>query len=97
LALDDVMRLGGAKPGDKTLVDSFVPFVEALEKASGEGAPIAAAWSAAADICEEAAQATAPMRPRLGRARPLADRSVGHPDAGATSLGMVAKTIAGLL
>jgi dihydroxyacetone kinase len=96
-ALDDVMRLGGARPGDKTLVDSFFPFVEALEKTSGDGAAIARAWSAAADICDEAARATAPMRPRLGRARPLADRSVGHPDAGATSLAMIAKTIAGLL
>jgi dihydroxyacetone kinase len=97
LALDDVMRLGGAKPGDKTLVDSFVPFVEALEKAAAEGTPVAAAWSKAADLCEEAARATAPLRPRLGRARPLADRSVGHPDAGATSLAMIAKTIGGLL
>jgi dihydroxyacetone kinase len=97
LALDDVMRLGGAKPGDKTLVDSFVPFVEALEKRVGEGAPVAMAWSKAAEVCEEAARATAPLRPQLGRARPLADRSVGHPDAGATSLGMIAKTIAGLL
>jgi dihydroxyacetone kinase len=74
-----------------------VPFVEALEKELGEGAPIAKAWSKAAEVCEEAARATAPLRPQLGRARPLADRSVGHPDAGATSLGMIAKTIAGLL
>ena len=97
LALDDVMRLGGAKPGDKTLVDAFVPFVGTLEKAVREGVPLAAAWSAASDVCDEAARATAPLRPRLGRARPLAERSVGHPDAGATSLAMIAKTIAGML
>lgn len=97
LALDDVMRLGGAKPGDKTLVDSFVPFVEALEKATGGGVPLPQAWSTASEVCENAARATAPLRPRLGRARPLADRSVGHPDAGATSLAMIAKTIAALL
>ena len=97
IALDDVMRLGGAKPGDKTLVDSFVPFVEALEKDAGGGAPLPQAWSGASLACEEAAQATAPLRPRLGRARPLADRSVGHPDAGATSLAMIARAIAGLL
>jgi dihydroxyacetone kinase len=94
LALDDVMRLGGAKPGDKTLVDSFVPFVEALEAAASAGAPLANAWSEAAEIAEQSALDTAPMRPRLGRARPLADRSVGHPDAGATSLAMIARTIA---
>ena len=89
-ALDDVMRLGGAKPGDKTLVDAFVPFVDALEKATGDGAPLATAWSVASEACYEAARATAPLRPRLGRARPLAERSVGHPDAGAISLAMIA-------
>ena len=96
-ALDDVMRLGGAKPGDKTLVDAFVPFVEALEKTAGDGASLATAWSVASEACYEAARATAPLRPRLGRARPLAERSVGHPDAGAISLAMIAKTIAGML
>ena len=94
LALDDVMRLGGAKPGDKTLVDAFVPFVEALEAGQAEGLPLKAAWQKASAICEEAAQATAPLVPRLGRARPLAERSVGHPDAGAVSLALIARTIA---
>jgi len=94
LALDDVMRLGGAKPGDKTLVDAFVPFVEALEAGHAEGLPLKAAWQKASAICEEAAQATAPLVPRLGRARPLAERSVGHPDAGAVSLALIARTIA---
>ncbi|MBX9458698.1 MAG: dihydroxyacetone kinase family protein [Rhizobium sp.] len=97
LALDDVMRLGGARPGDKTLVDSFAPFVEALETATADGAMLSRAWSSASEVSEAAAQATAPLRPRLGRARPLADRSVGHPDAGATSLALIARTIAGLL
>lgn len=34
------------------------------------------------------------MRPKVGRARPLAERSVGTPDAGATSLAMCARTVA---
>ena len=32
------------------------------------------------------------LTPRLGRARPLAERSIGHPDAGAISLAMCAET-----
>ncbi|MFT4160117.1 DAK2 domain-containing protein, partial [Shinella sp.] len=97
LALDDVMRLGGAKPGDKTLVDAFVPFVAALEAASMNGAPLKEAWEKAGIACEEAAQATAPLSPRLGRARPLAERSIGHPDAGAVSLALIARTISARL
>lgn len=97
LALDDVMRLGGAKPGDKTLVDAFVPFVAALETARADGLSLKDAWRKASVTCEEAAQATAPLSPRLGRARPLAERSIGHPDAGAVSLALVARTIASRL
>ncbi|GAA4173972.1 dihydroxyacetone kinase family protein [Shinella granuli] len=94
LALDDVMRLGGAKPGDKTLVDAFVPFVAALETASADGLSLKEAWRKASVTCEAAAAATAPLSPRLGRARPLAERSIGHPDAGAVSLALIARTIA---
>jgi dihydroxyacetone kinase len=96
-ALDDVMRLGGAKPGDKTLVDAFVPFVALLETAMRDGLSLKEAWQKASLGCEEAALATAPLSPRLGRARPLAARSIGHPDAGAVSLSLIAKTIAARL
>ncbi len=97
LALDDVMRLGGARPGDKTLVDAFVPFVAALETARKDGLSLKEAWHKASATCDEAAQATAPLTPRLGRARPLAERSIGHPDAGAVSLALIAKAIAARL
>ena len=49
---------------------------------------------AAADLATEAARATADLRPKVGRARPLAERSVGTPDAGATSPAMCARTVA---
>jgi len=93
-ALDAVTTLGRAKPGDKTLVDAFVPFVETLESEFAAGVPLADAWNKAADIAKAAAEATAPLAPKLGRARPLADKSIGHPDAGAISLALVAETIA---
>ena len=41
-----------------------------------------------------AAEATAPLSPRLGRARPLAARSVGTPDAGATSFALAVRAMA---
>ena len=42
---------------------------------------------------EQAAAATADLVPRIGRARPLAARSVGHPDAGATSLALLLRAV----
>ena len=91
---DALTRLGGAAPGDKTMLDALLPFVAELERRVGNGEPWQRAWSAAADVATEAARATADLRPKVGRARPLAERSVGTPDAGATSLAMCARTVA---
>jgi dihydroxyacetone kinase len=93
-ALTAVLALGKAKPGDKTMVDAAAPFIETLEREVGAGTAIAQAWRSAADAALRAAEATAPMRPAIGRARPLADKSVGHADPGATSFAYVMDVIA---
>lgn len=95
--IDAVTRLGGARPGDKTLVDAFAPFVDTLQGQVAQGAALADAWDAAARAATAAADATADLTPRLGRARPLAERSIGHPDAGAISLALCARVVAGAL
>ncbi|MBN6038986.1 dihydroxyacetone kinase family protein [Amycolatopsis sp. 195334CR] len=84
-----VRDLGGAEPGDKTLVDALEPFRRGLRE-SGD-------WAAAATAAEEAARATADLVPRKGRARPLAERSLGTPDPGAVSLALIARTVSGHL
>jgi dihydroxyacetone kinase len=91
---DALLELGGAAPGDKTMLDSLLPFVEELERRVSAGENWQAAWRSAAAVATAAAEATAGLRPRVGRARPLAERSVGTPDAGATSLAMCAQTVA---
>jgi len=93
-ALDALQRVGKAEPDDKTMLDAFIPCVQTLESEVQAGKPIGEAWRKAAEAAEAAAQATAPMRPRIGRARPLAERSVGHADAGAVSFGYIVRTIA---
>ena len=92
-ALDSVMALGGAKPGDKTLVDAFAPFVASLSAETLGGAGLPAAWRRAAEVAGQAAEATSRLRPQLGRARPLAERSLGHPDAGAVSFALCARVM----
>ncbi|WP_329253087.1 dihydroxyacetone kinase family protein [Actinoallomurus sp. NBC_01490] len=95
--LQALQRLGKAQLGDKTMVDAFVPFVDALAGRVRSGAALPAAWQEATRACETAALATADLRPRVGRARPLAERSVGTPDAGATSLSLCAGAVGGVL
>ncbi|MFF4040145.1 dihydroxyacetone kinase subunit DhaL [Streptomyces sp. NPDC001816] len=81
--VDGVMALGGAAPGDKTMIDSLVPAVDAL----GDG------FGAARSAAEEGATATIPLLARKGRASYLGERSIGHQDPGATSSALL---IAGL-
>lgn len=85
-ALDAVVRLGGAQPGDKTMVDAATPAVEKLE-AGGS-------WQDAAEAARSGAEGTADMVARVGRARPLGEKSLGTPDAGATSLAHIIAALA---
>lgn len=84
-----VMHFGKAKPGDKTLVDVLLPFSQALSAATDKGLSLAEAWSKAERVARQSAQDTAQLLPKIGRARPLAERSLGTPDAGAVSLAMI--------
>lgn len=84
-ALDAVTRLGGAEVGDKTMVDAFVPAVEALEEGK--------TWDEAIAAAKEGADKTKDLVAKVGRARPLGEKSLGTPDAGATSLAMIIETV----
>ena len=94
---DALVELGGARRGDKTMLDALGPFVEAVESAVGCGIDWRSAWLESVDIAGKAAAGTADLRPRVGRARPLAERSVGTPDAGAISMAMCIGTVADLV
>ncbi|HET7304810.1 MAG TPA: dihydroxyacetone kinase family protein [Segeticoccus sp.] len=96
-ACEALVRLGGARPGDKTMVDALLPFSEELSAATERGLRLPAAWSGAAETARDAAQATARMRPKVGRARPLAERSIGTPDAGALSMALCVEAVAQVL
>ncbi|MEU0784000.1 dihydroxyacetone kinase subunit DhaL [Streptomyces sp. NPDC006173] len=77
--VDAVMALGGAAPGDKTMIDALVPAVDALGESFG----------AAKAAAEEGAAATTPLQARKGRASYLGERSIGHQDPGATSASLL--------
>lgn len=86
---DTIQHLGRASRGDKTLLDALLPFVDELRGSVDAGTDLVGAWRTAAQVAAEQAAATAELRPRVGRARPLAEKSLGTPDAGATSMGMI--------
>ncbi len=90
-AADKVMDLGGAVPGDKTLVDALVPAAEEAEKNREKSfGEIAEAAQLAA---KEGVENTINMQAKMGRSHFLREKSVGHQDAGATSLYFMLKCI----
>ena len=92
-----ISELGGAKPGDRTMLDAFDPFLRTLREAV-TGTP-REALMAAVDEAQRGAEATAQMKPRLGRSSYLQDRVLGHPDPGAVAVAIwlraVAKAVVG--
>lgn len=91
--LAGMQRLGKANVGDKTLIDAYAPFVDALVGGVQAGTPLHESWTTAAALAQEAAAATATLRPKLGRARTHLERSLGHPDAGAVSFARIVTEI----
>jgi phosphoenolpyruvate---glycerone phosphotransferase subunit DhaL len=76
--------------GDKTMMDAFLPAVEAL-KSADPALPPKALLERAAAAAERGAEATKNMRAKFGRARNLGDRVIGHPDPGAVSISLILK------
>jgi dihydroxyacetone kinase len=96
-AREAVQRTGKAEIGDKTLVDALVPFSEQLTALTSEGQGLAVAWAAAAKAATAAATATADLLPRLGRARPHLEKSLGTPDPGAVSFALAVTAVGTVL
>lgn len=83
---DALAKLGKAKVGDKTILDTLDPFVNALAQSISAGARLRDGWQAALPAAEAGAASTAQMVAKRGRSSRLAERSIGHPDPGAYSM-----------
>ena len=93
-AVEAVNELGGAKSGDRTMIDALRPAADALAEAARTNRTAGAAWTAVVAAAEAGADATAHMHPRLGRASYLGERAVGTPDGGAVAVVVWLKALA---
>ena len=96
-ALAEVQRWGKAAVGDKTVVDALAPAAQAAQSSAQAGDDLAVCAQQAAVAAAEGAAATAALEARKGRARFLGARSIGHADAGATSMALVLRAWAQIL
>ena len=92
-AAEAIQRRGGAKIGDKTLLDAFIPASLSLQESAKEGLPIQAAFEIARQKAEEGAEATKMMVASKGRATYVGERSLSHPDAGAMAISVIFKSL----
>jgi dihydroxyacetone kinase-like protein len=92
--VNGVLMRGKASPGDKTMVDSLVPALEALKAALADGADFGEALRRSAGAAQGGMESTIPLVARKGRASYLGERSAGHQDPGATSSYLLLDTLA---
>jgi dihydroxyacetone kinase-like protein len=83
-AVGGIVQRGRPELGDKTMYDLWGPVLAAV-KAADDATPLAEVVAAALPVAEAALAATIPLQARKGRASYLGERSIGHPDPGATS------------
>lgn len=83
--VNGVIMRGKAKPGDKTMLDTLVPALEALKVCAKQGAGFGPALRSSALAAEIGMLATIPLVATKGRASYLGEHSSGHQDPGATS------------
>ena len=89
-AVDAIQKRGGAKLGDKTLLDALIPLVESLKTSAAAGLACTAAFDQAIDAATAGAENTKKIVATKGRASYVGERSIDHPDAGAMAIGIIA-------
>jgi dihydroxyacetone kinase len=93
-AVAAIGTLGGAKPGDRTMIDALAPAASTVSRLVRDGAPFGDVLKAAALAAETGADATAGMAPHLGRASYLGQRALGVADGGAVAVAIWLRALA---
>jgi len=89
---EGIMKRGGAKPGDKTMIDALDPARKAAQLS--EDKPLSEALENAALAGAAGRDASEAMLATMGRAKTLGEGSIGKPDAGAVSVAIILRQMA---
>ena len=96
-AVANVQAMGNAKVGDKTLMDTLLPALDAYHAAQASAAGFTAALESMSDAAARGRDSTQALQARIGRSARLGPRSLGVLDAGATSCCLILHSMAGSL
>ena len=85
-AMLEIQAKGGAKPGDKTLIDGLSSAVDAMQKSVEMGEGYKEFLDDAFSGAEAGKEASKDYIARFGKAKTLGKRAIGYPDAGCVTL-----------
>lgn len=85
VAVESVEMRGKAVVGEKTMVDTLRPSLDAFSKAMEEGLTPKDAFGKCLEAAKAGADSTVPLVAKKGRAMRLGERAIGHMDPGAAS------------
>ncbi|MGF6774035.1 dihydroxyacetone kinase-like protein [Paraburkholderia sp. GAS199] len=77
-----IVERGKSQVGDKTVLDALVPSLDVLDASQGDAQALLAKMI---DTARERIEATSGLQSQKGRAAWVQERSIGHPDPGATA------------
>ncbi|WP_336978413.1 dihydroxyacetone kinase subunit DhaL [Altererythrobacter fulvus] len=80
-AVEGIMARGGAKLGDKTLLDALIPIAETMKELAPTG-DAAATLKAVTEVADKAIDETRNLVAHRGRASQVGERSANTPDPG---------------
>lgn len=90
-SLADVMKRGGAKPGDKTMIDALAPAATAAKEMIDQ--PLTESIKKVSEAALNGKEASKAMIATMGRAKTLGEKTIGLPDAGAISVSIILATM----
>lgn len=81
--IDEIQRRGGAKLGDKTVLDTLIPAVNAFRDAVNSEKDLIEVLTETVNVAKDSAENTALLVSKIGRSSWLGDRVQNHIDGGA--------------
>ncbi|TQV78197.1 dihydroxyacetone kinase subunit L [Exilibacterium tricleocarpae] len=91
--IDGIMARGGAKAGDKTLLDALIPMTDKLEEFVDTPTAAAQIRQTLTAVAEQAIETTSAWEAKRGRQSFTGARSIGTPDPGIVAIATMMRAI----
>lgn len=90
----NIQKVTTAKVGDKTLIDVLDPAITAYKREVNRGQNLVDSFHQMMTAAKNGLESTKNMVAKVGRGSRLGERTIGHPDAGATSCFLILQSMA---